>query len=409
MGAPAGDGADARTDADANPVAEGLLGRLAGLLEWHGLGTAALSPRPRGGRLQGADAAEITALLDELARQDGQLPAGRRPRSLIFGNGCFAIGRYADAERVYRALAGRHPADFAVRFNLGVTLLRRRRPGEAAPALTAALELDPFSAPAYYQRGNAKDDLDDGDGALDDYAVAIGLHPEFLPAHYNRGIVLNRLGRHREAVAAFDEALALRPDIANAYLNRGVAQEELGNTAAALSDYGRALQCDPDHADARFNRARLRYRQGRYADAAADYTAAIARRPDDVEAINNRGLAYDALERYADALADYDAALALRPDFAEVLSNRGAARESMGDPEAALTDYLAAQQAEPEFAAAYYNAARLYADRGDIARCAEQLAEAVRRQPALYAEAESDDMLGWVLDLSRMKAERGRG
>ena len=41
-----------------DPIQDGLLGRLAGLLEWQGLGTAALTPRPRGGRLHGEDAEE---------------------------------------------------------------------------------------------------------------------------------------------------------------------------------------------------------------------------------------------------------------------------------------------------------------------------------------------------------------
>ena len=167
---------------DNNTTIDRLLGRLAGLLEWHGLGTAALTPRPRGGRLYGQDAAEIAALLDELAGRDALLPAGRSPRSLIFGNGCFAIGRYAEALAVYQALAELLPGEFAAHFNLGVTLLRRRRPADAAPALTVALALDPLSAPAYYQRGNAKDDLGDPAGALDDYAVAVGLNPEFLQA-----------------------------------------------------------------------------------------------------------------------------------------------------------------------------------------------------------------------------------
>jgi hypothetical protein len=64
---------------------------------------------------------------------------------------------------------------------------------------------------------------------------------------------------------------------------------------------------------------------------------------------------------------------------------------------------------EPGFAPAYYNAARLYADQGDIARCSEQLAEAVRLQPALYAEAESDEALAWVLDLSRLRESHRNG
>ena len=107
-----------------DPVQDGLLGKLAGLLEWQGLGTAALTPRPRGGRLHGEDAEEVASLLEQLAQSDAGLPAGNRPRSLIFGNGCFAIGRYAEALSVYQALAGERPNDFAVHFNLGVTYLR---------------------------------------------------------------------------------------------------------------------------------------------------------------------------------------------------------------------------------------------------------------------------------------------
>jgi superkiller protein 3 len=386
--------------------ADELLQQLSELLEWHNLGTGALTPRPRGGRLHGEDAAAMAELLDQLAAADEGLPAGRSPRSLVFGNGCFAIGRYAEALVVYQALAGLQPSDFSVHFNLGVTCLRRRQPDDACRALTTALEIDDSHASAYYQRGNARDDMGDADGALDDYAAAIRLDPEYLQAYYNRGIVLTNLGRYREAVGAFDEALALNPDISNAYLNRGVAWEELGDADAAVADFDRALQRNPDNADARFNKARTCYRLGRYREAIVDYSAAIELRPEDVEAINNRGLAYDAVGQYQDAVADYDTALELRPDFAEVLSNRGAAQETLGNLDEALADYLAAQEALPTFAAAYYNAARLYADRADIERCAQQLAEAVRLQPGLYAEAESDEMLGWVLDLTRMRDNR---
>ena len=110
-------------------TADRLLGRLAGLLEWHGLGSAALTPRPRGGRLTGEDAAEVAALLDQLTEADAGLQRGQSPRSLIFGNGCFAIGRYAEAYTVYLGMAAQRPDDFAVRFNLGVTCLRRRKAG----------------------------------------------------------------------------------------------------------------------------------------------------------------------------------------------------------------------------------------------------------------------------------------
>ena len=85
-------------------------------------------------------------------------------------------------------------------------------------------------------------------------------------------------------------------------------------------------------------------------------------------------------------------------------------RESLGDTRRRRWRTICKRRpVVPEFAAAFYNAARLYADQGDIARCAEQLSEAVRLQPGLYAEAESDETLGWVLDLSRLREERAGG
>ena len=57
-------------------VEDRLLGRLAGLLEWQGMGTAALTPRPRGGRLHGEDAQEVASLLEQLTEADAGLPAG---------------------------------------------------------------------------------------------------------------------------------------------------------------------------------------------------------------------------------------------------------------------------------------------------------------------------------------------
>ncbi len=98
----------------------------------------------------------------------------------------------------------------------------------------------------------------------------------------------------------------------------------------------------------------------------------------------------------------------MRPDFAESLSNRGAALEAMGNKEEALAEYLAALAAAPNFAAAHYNAARLYAQSGEVDRCLPHLEKAMQLVPDLRSEADGDDVLGWVLKLSRIKEERRR-
>ena len=78
-----------------------LLAQLSALLTENGIGVGRLTPRPRGGRLSGEPQQEVERTLDAL-KADG--PANS---SLIYGNGCFAVGRYSDAAAVFqRILAG---------------------------------------------------------------------------------------------------------------------------------------------------------------------------------------------------------------------------------------------------------------------------------------------------------------
>ncbi|MCH8831213.1 MAG: tetratricopeptide repeat protein, partial [Chloroflexi bacterium] len=43
---------------------------------------------------------------------------------LVYGNGCFAVGRYSDAAAVYQGILTLQPDDLDARFNLGLTHLR---------------------------------------------------------------------------------------------------------------------------------------------------------------------------------------------------------------------------------------------------------------------------------------------
>ena len=195
---------------------------LADLLDDVSIGEALLSPIPRGGMLTGASLEKVERALEAIeARSPGPYP-------LVYGNGCFAVGRYADAAEVYSRILEREPESFEARFNLSLAYLRLQRPGEAAEELTAVLRQEPALPDAYYQRGNAYDELGTGELALADYSRALELGPDYLQAVYNRGVVLGRLGRHQEAVEEFGRAIALRPEFSNAYLNPNPPKEGVG-------------------------------------------------------------------------------------------------------------------------------------------------------------------------------------
>ena len=53
--------------------------------------------------------------------------------------------------------------------------------------MTKAIEINPQSASAYYNRGVFKDNLEDYQGAIADYTKAIEIDPDDASAYTNRG------------------------------------------------------------------------------------------------------------------------------------------------------------------------------------------------------------------------------
>ena len=106
--------------------AEAFRDKLIVLLQDHAIGVAYLTPLPRGGRLRGTAAREMESALDGLASSS---PDGIEvSEDRVYGNGCFAVGRYADAARVYARILAQEPEDLIARFNLGLSLLRLKKP-----------------------------------------------------------------------------------------------------------------------------------------------------------------------------------------------------------------------------------------------------------------------------------------
>ena len=123
-------------------------------LEECGYGTAMLTPPPRGGTLQGEPARKMYDLL-EAAENEGAIG------SLVYANCCFALGRYEQAERGYRGLLAQDARDATARFNLALALLRQKTLHDAVREFDSLIAQEPSLREAYYQRGNARDEMGD--------------------------------------------------------------------------------------------------------------------------------------------------------------------------------------------------------------------------------------------------------
>ena len=139
----------------------------------------------------------------------------------------------------------------------------------------------------YLTRAERKIRRNDFNGALAEYAVAIGIAPKSEDAHYGRALLYYSLGKYNDAVADLDVVVQQAPKVAHVYLTRGNAHAEMGHTAAAMADYDKAIQSARNTADDDWIRAKVYYQQGNYSSAATLFARAKKRSPRDEAILNS--------------------------------------------------------------------------------------------------------------------------
>jgi tetratricopeptide (TPR) repeat protein len=125
-----------------------------------------------------------------------------------------------------------------------------------------AIRLDPNFAYAFNNRGTARSDKGDLQGAISDYDKAIHLKPDEAVAFYNRGYARFKNGDLEGAIDDFNDAIRLKPDYAKALNNRGFARKRRGDLEGAISDYDQTIRIKPDYAVAFYNRGSARRAMG---------------------------------------------------------------------------------------------------------------------------------------------------
>jgi tetratricopeptide (TPR) repeat protein len=91
---------------------------------------------------------------------------------------------------------------------------------EAIRAFATAIQLDPFHAKAYLNRGMAYEQMNNLKQAFEDYGNAIQLLPDDARAYYMRGILLWRYGKHTEAIIDLNASAELGYKLAIDFFKR---------------------------------------------------------------------------------------------------------------------------------------------------------------------------------------------
>ena len=156
----------------------------------------------------------------------------------------------------------------------GRELYEKREFMEALLNINKALELDPNYAPAYFLRGNIKDNFDDRHGAMKDYNTAIEKNSKFADAYFARGNVKMKLQDYYGAIADFTSCIAINENNIEAYFNRGKAKQFLQAYQDAINDCSKIIQINPKNVDAFFMRGILRIEFGDMVNGCLDLSKA---------------------------------------------------------------------------------------------------------------------------------------
>jgi tetratricopeptide (TPR) repeat protein len=277
-------------------------------------------------------------------------------------------GRYAEAERIYRAILGSYPAHFPSAALLAAMLLEHGDFTAAVDQFRHAIRLRSDVPLAHFQLGCALNKLERFDEALVGFGHAISLNPAFAEAFHGLGQAYRGLKRHGDALVSFDRAVTLRPDYAEAFNDLGLALHELERFADALESYDRAVALEPDHPVGHYNRGKALQDLRRFDEAIAGYDKAIALEPGHAAAFHNRGLALHRLKKFDEALDSYERATAMREDFAECFTSRGLLLHELGRFDEALASYDQAIASRPDYTDALYARAGTHLALGRFAR-----------------------------------------
>src|SRR5262247_2889130 len=172
---------------------------------------------------------EIERLRSELARLQGQQPAGPVPAAppaasapsgdfVQTGNEHFLAQRYTEAIAAYTRAIEAAPRDARAYKYRGLAHAKLGHVQQAYEDLNKAIALDPQDAVAYNQRGIASFAAGNVQAALKDFSKTIELQPQLAEAYNNRGIMARTLGDYRQASKDFERAAQLGMKLAQQHL-----------------------------------------------------------------------------------------------------------------------------------------------------------------------------------------------
>jgi Tfp pilus assembly protein PilF len=161
----------------------------------------------------------------------------------------------------------------------------------------------------YINRGAARGQKRDFQGAYEDYSRALMIDSMDIGALNNIAAVLDELGRRDEAIQYLKRIIIIQPTFVGGFVNLGFVYSLDGKYAESIVYFNKALEIEKDEPTTLNNRGFSKYKLKDYTGAMADINKSISLYPGNSYAYKNRALVYLALKQNDKACKDLQTAI----------------------------------------------------------------------------------------------------
>jgi tetratricopeptide (TPR) repeat protein len=306
-------------------------------------------------------------------------------------------------------------------FNRGLEKAKQKDYAGAIVDFTAELQVNPYFAEAYLQRGLAYYDNGEVLRAVSDYSSALKLESRLIQAYYSRALARMVLKNLPGAIDDIEHAIRIDYNYAAAHNLRGTLLRKSGDIHGAINSFKKAaelyivqkdaencrlcmekikqLQPKPEpqqvvsikqstptlpiirHEGDYFNQLIEKAEQGDIKEALESLNWLFQVDAQDGKAFCCRGVIHCKQEKYIDAIADFNQALKYNFQDAIVYRNRGKARLQIGDNQGAIADFNKALELEPDNAMLFVARGNAYRSTGNHYGAVQDYTKALQLNP----------------------------
>ena len=225
---------------------------------------------------------EAVRIFNALLKAEPASSSDLRRLQTLIGMAEYGLQEYASAIPLLKQATADDPQNLPFRLILAHSCLAAKQYQCVLDVYHEILNLNAESAEADMLAGEALDEMQDHDGAIQQFRAAAKANPKEPNVHFGLGYLLWTQGQYTDAAPEFEAELINVPDHAQALVYLADSNIKSGHSDLALSSLRQALRLNPDLEMAHLDLGIVYANTGHQADAIRELRLAAKLNPQDV-------------------------------------------------------------------------------------------------------------------------------